>query len=214
LPEKRGRDSMTFRGSATLHRLVRCFLPSSLSQSICTTVRVAASADASGVSFRQPRLCQLRLKPKVDWHTGTPKMSGFEVIGVVLGAIPIVIEAYDRVAPRISAYRHYRSKVDLLVTKAMSQRTIFRNSARGLVSAINNDRQTLEDWLAEQEPQELEPSRLSCLRQGLHEDLEHCIRLVNLIHASLSSIEHEVACLDMKVRLLSPDESHWRRLGY
>ncbi|KAK3326074.1 hypothetical protein B0H66DRAFT_637403 [Apodospora peruviana] len=71
-------------------------------------------------------------------------MSGVElIVGTVLASVPIALEAYDRLG-RIfevfSVFRQYPREVLILEAKLGAQRTIFRNTAINLLTAITKDR--------------------------------------------------------------------------
>lgn len=72
-------------------------------------------------------------------------MSGVElIVGAVLGSIPIAIEVYDRssrVFEVFSAFKQYPREVSILDAKLGVQRTIFRNNALNLLTAITKDQE-------------------------------------------------------------------------
>ncbi len=121
-------------------------------------------------------------------------MSGFEIVGVVLGALPLIIEAVDRVKPRLEAFRHYKSKVDLLIVNFNSQCTRFRNTARKLQTAASRDRVTLEFLLARAQSGSQEMELLG--------DFCHCHDLIKLIDNTLNSIADSLARITGEVRVL------------
>lgn len=84
-------------------------------------------------------------------------MSGVEVIvGAVLGSVPIALEAYDRsgrLFETISTFRHYAKEVDLLDAKIGTQRVIFRNNAINLLTAVTQDRDSVQEVLKRPSPE-------------------------------------------------------------
>jgi hypothetical protein len=80
-------------------------------------------------------------------------MSGIEfIIGTVLAAVPIALEAYDRsnrVFEVFSVFRQYSREVLTLEAKLSAQRTIFRNNAINLLRAITRDRATVQDIVSQ-----------------------------------------------------------------
>ncbi|KAK0652118.1 hypothetical protein B0T16DRAFT_454520 [Cercophora newfieldiana] len=76
-------------------------------------------------------------------------MSGAEfIVGAVLASVPITLDVYDRsgrVFEVFSIFRHYPREVLIFKTKLDVQRTIFRNKAVNLLTAITNDRPKVED---------------------------------------------------------------------
>ena len=71
-------------------------------------------------------------------------MSGIEfIVGTVLSAVPIALETYDRsgrVFEVFSVFKQYPREVLILEAKLRAQRTIFRNNAINLLTAITKDR--------------------------------------------------------------------------
>ncbi|CEI63691.1 hypothetical protein FVEN_g6812 [Fusarium venenatum] len=69
-------------------------------------------------------------------------MSGFEIVGVVLGGIPIVLEAYNRyqtVSKTFSGFRQHSRALSRLDTILNAQKTIFRGDVTKLLTAVTND---------------------------------------------------------------------------
>jgi hypothetical protein len=80
-------------------------------------------------------------------------MSGIEfIIGTVLSAVPISLEAYDRsnrVFEVFSVFKQYPREVLTLEAKLGAQRTIFRNNAINLLSAITKDRAKVQEVMSQ-----------------------------------------------------------------
>ncbi|TPX08989.1 uncharacterized protein E0L32_009568 [Thyridium curvatum] len=79
-------------------------------------------------------------------------MSGVElIVGAVLGAIPIALEAYDRSGRVFQVFstsvKRYPSEVLLLETRLGAQKAIFRNNAVNLLTAITKDRVRVQEVL-------------------------------------------------------------------
>lgn len=79
-------------------------------------------------------------------------MSGVElIVGAVLGAIPIALEAYDRSGRVFQVFstsvKRYPSEVLLLETRLGAQKTIFRNNAVNLLTAITKDQVRVQEVL-------------------------------------------------------------------
>ncbi|KAL6918830.1 hypothetical protein ACHAP8_008570 [Fusarium lateritium] len=69
-------------------------------------------------------------------------MSGFEIVGVVLGGIPIVLEAYNRyqtVSKTFSGFRQHSRALSRLDTILNAQKTIFRGDVTKLLTAVTKD---------------------------------------------------------------------------
>ncbi|KAI0169622.1 hypothetical protein GGR52DRAFT_475210 [Hypoxylon sp. FL1284] len=71
-------------------------------------------------------------------------MSGVEfIVGTSLASISLALEAYDRsgrVFEIFKTFKHYPREFTLLEAKLSNQRTIFRNNAANLLTAITKDR--------------------------------------------------------------------------
>ena len=76
-------------------------------------------------------------------------MSGIEfIVGTVLSVVPITLEIYDRsgrVFEVFSVFKQYPREVLILEAKLGAQRTIFRNNAINLLTAITKDRAKVQD---------------------------------------------------------------------
>ena len=76
-------------------------------------------------------------------------MSGIEfIVGTVLAAVPIALETYDRsgrVFEVFSVFKQYPREVLILEAKLSAQRTIFRNNAINLLTAITKDRVKVQE---------------------------------------------------------------------
>ena len=69
-------------------------------------------------------------------------MSGFEVVGVVLGAIPLLISGLEHYADRIHTMKNmwdYEAIVNHLVTEFMLSQSIFRHACQNLLVHILPD---------------------------------------------------------------------------
>lgn len=76
-------------------------------------------------------------------------MSGIDfIVGTVLAAVPIALETYDhsgKVFEVFSVFKQYPREVLILETKLCAQRTIFRNNAINLLTAITKDRLKVQE---------------------------------------------------------------------
>ena len=75
-------------------------------------------------------------------------MSGFEVIGVVLGVAPLIvtaIEKYEKIAKLVTTYRKYSKIIRKVNTELAGQRVIFQNECIDFGLGLNeyslNDKQ-------------------------------------------------------------------------
>ena len=76
-------------------------------------------------------------------------MSGFEIIGVVFGVLPLIISAiehYSDIVDPIRTHRKYSSVLQTLVTEINAQRDIFQNECILILSRFV-DQHALEDML-------------------------------------------------------------------
>ena len=78
-------------------------------------------------------------------------MSGFEVVGVVFGVLPLIITAiqeYERIIDPVITYRQYSKAVKTFMTELNVQRDIFQNECIWILSRFV-DSHDLEDMLKE-----------------------------------------------------------------
>ncbi|KAL1392312.1 hypothetical protein HDK64DRAFT_70722 [Phyllosticta capitalensis] len=69
-------------------------------------------------------------------------MSGIEVVGLVLGAVPITllaIDGYLKLAESVERYRKYREKLSLLYNLLKIEHAIFHNNCKSLLRGIVSD---------------------------------------------------------------------------
>lgn len=70
-------------------------------------------------------------------------MSGFEVAGIVLGTIPLLISAlehYERGIRMIQGFRRHAKVMHILATSLSTEQTILRNTCETLLGGIINPR--------------------------------------------------------------------------
>ncbi|KAK4162353.1 hypothetical protein QBC43DRAFT_321784 [Cladorrhinum sp. PSN259] len=138
-----------------------------------------------------------------------------ELAGVVLGAIPIAIHIYDRVAPRISAYRNYRKRVDHSIVKLVAQHTIFEMRGNGLIFALDKHQAALDSWLPHEAGlsglgtdgcHHTRPGMITPIR--LRKQIEHCNNLAISIKDCLDTIGTKLGRFTD-----DPDATHMTKLG-
>jgi hypothetical protein len=66
-------------------------------------------------------------------------MSGIEIAGLVLGALPVLIEALKKGQEGWTAFRKIRIQLDDLINCLKEQKWMFKNSAKILLSAAGQD---------------------------------------------------------------------------
>jgi hypothetical protein len=121
-------------------------------------------------------------------------MSGFEVVGVVLGVIPLLISAaehYDDVFKPFKRFKKYAPELELYQQKLKTQKTIFMNQCQLLLTALTG-RESAKEMLREKD----HPSwNDNVLRKKLGEQLgssrEACEATVQMISVKLKSIEED-----------------------
>ncbi|KAF5004499.1 hypothetical protein FDECE_9011 [Fusarium decemcellulare] len=125
-------------------------------------------------------------------------MSGFEIAGVVLGAIPIVLEAYDRYhgVSKAFAFRQHSRELTRLDAILNAQKTIFRSDVTKLLIAVTNDPEKARSLLSGEDQcwDDLGIHGLaSSIRpKALHDAFNSWKDTLDEIHHSLQSICSEV----------------------
>jgi hypothetical protein len=124
-------------------------------------------------------------------------MSGVEfIVGTILASVPITLEVYDRsgrVFEIFSVFRQYPREVVIFKTKLDVQRTIFRNNAINLLTAITNDRTRVQEVI-NQPSSEIARHGLvisSAYRnhlEALQNSFEACRQIASHIHDCLQLI--------------------------
>lgn len=88
-------------------------------------------------------------------------MSGIEfIVGTVLAAVPIALEAYDRsgrVFEVFSVFKQYPREVLILEARLGAQRTIFRNNAINLLTAMTKERVKVQEVMNQPSSQAARP---------------------------------------------------------
>ena len=79
-------------------------------------------------------------------------MTGFEVIGVVLGVLPLIAKAFDsyeKIGDMIGTYRKYSKAVGRFNTELAVQKVIFKYECVLLLSQVVEDGRVLHDKFKE-----------------------------------------------------------------
>jgi DNA repair ATPase RecN len=125
-------------------------------------------------------------------------MSGFEIVGVILGVIPLIIEAFDRseqAFAAFAAYRRYPKELAKLDSKLGAQKTVFRNNCNNLLSTITNDRQKVHDMLSQPSHEAWQDKILQQNFKNnvgaLDQSFESCQQTMEQIYEALQSISQE-----------------------
>jgi len=136
-------------------------------------------------------------------------MSGVEfIVGVVLASVPVAVqmfEQYAKFSATISNFRRYSTEIVKLQSKVGAQKTIFRNNAANLLSAITDDPETIHSWLSAtrtgNDTAVADPDRweLAAVYRDridiLEESFQSCDKTVIQIVAALDIIKDEVSGL-------------------
>jgi hypothetical protein len=126
-------------------------------------------------------------------------MSGIEVAGLVLGAIPLIVECFESSQKAFRAFdtcRHYPKELTKLDAKIGAQKTVFRNTCINLLSTITNDRPKVNAMLSRSshagwQDEELQSTFANQLG-ALDESFTSCQRTMNQIHRTLQGICQDI----------------------
>ncbi|KAK4223624.1 hypothetical protein QBC38DRAFT_548324 [Podospora fimiseda] len=138
-----------------------------------------------------------------------------EVAGLVMASIQMTLEIYNRVGPRISAYRNYRKKVDRSIIHLVSQQTIFELCGNDLIQALGQHREKLDSWFTQPKhsDQYSTPSTL-ITPEDFCKQIGHCERLVLSIKNSLEMLGTELDRFSLKIENQHKGLGLLRRLAY
>ena len=131
-------------------------------------------------------------------------MSGFEVVGVVLGAIPLLISGLEHYAEGIHTIKNmwdYEAVVRHLVTEFMLSQGILRHSCQDLLMPILPDTEAtklLEGGAPNWEDEDLAKR----LREFLGPDYEVYVRTVRNLNRRIEFFTRKLA-LDTRTMLVS-----------
>ncbi|KAI1379880.1 hypothetical protein F4677DRAFT_297809 [Hypoxylon crocopeplum] len=122
-------------------------------------------------------------------------MSGIEfIVGTTLASIPLALEAYDRsgrVFEVFKTFKHYPREVTLLEAKLSNQRTIFRNNAVILLTAITKNRFKVREVMKQPSSPAAENLAIASPYEGrldsdsLNESFLSCRRTAEQVNRSL-----------------------------
>ena len=112
-------------------------------------------------------------------------MSGIEIAGLVLGSIPLILEAFDRSERTFDAFRTYRKypkEIEKLNSRIGAQKTVFRNNCNTFLTILTDDRRRIHEMVHE-------PTSNAWNEQGLGALLKFRLdqRRVESISATLDS---------------------------
>ena len=126
-------------------------------------------------------------------------MSGIEVAALILGAIPVVIEAFDYSTQLFEPFRKYRRyvrDVQKLEFQIRTQRSIFVNNCVILLSSITGSeeraREMLQSLSLATSSDEIRRRLSSCRLESLGISLVACQDTIANLRASLDSLNKEL----------------------
>lgn len=135
-------------------------------------------------------------------------MSGFEIVGVVLGGIPIVLEAYNRyqtVSKTFSGFRQHSRALSRLDTILNAQKTIFRGDVTKLLTAVTNDAEKARNFISgERSWDDLGIHGLDLKRaESLRDSFASWKATLDEIHDSLQAICFEIESFRVSASTMS-----------
>lgn len=133
-------------------------------------------------------------------------MSGFEVVGVVLGAIPLVIsglEHYAHGAATLKAMHDYEDVIDTLSTSLTTSFTIYRSSCEELLGPLMLADNVLTDLLESRGNNWSDKAICEALIERLGDMYYPYKRAVTLLHKRINKLKEKLDLNDnMKVSVL------------
>lgn len=126
-----------------------------------------------------------------------------EVAGIVLGVIPLIVEAiesYEKIGDLILTYRRYSKEVRKFNTEIAVQRVIFQNECVLLLSQVVDDERALHDMFNEpahglrnflRNDDNLDRKLLQRMNERVHDSYKQIVALLGLIRQSLEQIYGE-----------------------
>lgn len=130
-------------------------------------------------------------------------MAGVEVVGIVLGVLPLIVTAvenYEKIGDLILTYRRYSKEVRKFNTELAVQRTIFQNECLLLLSQVVVDERALHDMFNEPghnlrkrllNDDKLDRKLVQRMNERGHDSYKHIVALLELIRQSLEQIYEE-----------------------
>lgn len=126
-----------------------------------------------------------------------------EVAGIVLGVLPLIVEAiesYEKIGDLILTYRRYSKEVGKFNTEIAVQRVLFRNECVLLLSQVVDDERALHDMFNEpahglrnclRNDDNLDRKLLQLMNERVHDSYKQIVALLGLIRQSLEQIYGE-----------------------
>ena len=125
-------------------------------------------------------------------------MSGAEAAGLLLGIIPLIIEAFDhceRTYDAFATYQKYPREIMKIDTKLGAQRTVFRNNCINLLTKLTGDRKRIQDMISRPSHEMWRDRRLNQMLlthlETLNQTFHSCQRTMEHIYEALQAISQE-----------------------
>ena len=120
-------------------------------------------------------------------------MSGFEIVGVVLGAFPIVLEAlkqYEVVKTQVRRWREIQEEYTECETNLAFQQLLFEDNIQDLFSTLGADEEIVEDFISSCRQGTIQDNLLeNVLEHEYNELYMHCIRAMK---RTMEALDHEL----------------------
>ncbi|KAH7351163.1 hypothetical protein BKA65DRAFT_593973 [Rhexocercosporidium sp. MPI-PUGE-AT-0058] len=144
-------------------------------------------------------------------------MSGFEVVGVVLGVLPLLISAAEHYKDIFAPFRRLKRcapELEMYQQQLKTQKTIFENHCESLLTALTS-RQSAKEMLREKDhPSWHDDSLRTKIAEQLGNAREACEATVQMIAGKLKSIEEDAKgfgiILQESIPLRSLGDKVWR----
>lgn len=129
-------------------------------------------------------------------------MSGFEIVGVVFGVLPILIEAvkvYSDVASSFHTFRHYSKEVRTVQIQFKCHHGIFINECRLLLSLIEDERGA-KDMLDDGADQRWTSKQMNDkLNEVLKDNFDLCRSIIEASKEIVDGIREDLKTFDVLV---------------
>jgi hypothetical protein len=125
-------------------------------------------------------------------------MSGFEVVGVVFGVLPLLISAaehYEDVFKPFKRFKKCAPELELFQQQLKTQKTIFMNQCQLLLTALTGGESAKEMLREKDHPSWNDNVLQTKLMEQLGNSREACEATVQMIAGKLNSIEEDAESL-------------------
>ncbi|OCL08618.1 hypothetical protein AOQ84DRAFT_406347 [Glonium stellatum] len=137
-------------------------------------------------------------------------MSGFEVVGVVFGVLPVLIEVvkgYARLSDKIHAFRHYSREVKSVQVQLRISKLIFHNECRLLLRLVVKDDQKVKDMVEDTSDERWRSKELNDqMAHVLKDNFDLCKSIIEASQVTLELLEADLKKFDVFVEQKLKDE--------